>query len=305
MPRLKSPSNLDTERRISARFIELRQLRHQSQRNLANAIGLTRTQLQSIERGRSALRYIHATRALGADAFAAERWPGIPPFNPLWLYGLSDWPIAATWPILLPDPVSIGLGLNLRFSDFVNTNMPMLQAFASETPENARLPESWLEPYAIHWRQYHGMAGLASSADSTLLAIIGPSAAKLSPTSTTAQRVLQTLKNHTQGMEWIDDLNQQESVKHVLTDIVCQDNINPMQDQMQKLRDRLTMATAIRGQKAALSKWLGVSMSSVSTWLAGTKEPSGETTLRLLQWVEQQKACMKHGLNSTLERRKA
>jgi DNA-binding transcriptional regulator YdaS (Cro superfamily) len=60
-----------------------------------------------------------------------------------------------------------------------------------------------------------------------------------------------------------------------------------MQDQMQRLRGRLIRATAVRGQKAALAKWLGVSMSSVSTWLAGTKEPSGETTLRLLQWAEQ------------------
>ena len=81
------------------------------------------------------------------------------------------------------------------------------------------------------------------------------------------------------------DLN--KSSTQVLTDVVSKDNIRAMQDQMQKLRGRLTRATTARGQKAALAKWLGVSLSSVSTWLAGRKEPSGKTTLRLLQWVEQ------------------
>lgn len=80
----------------------------------------------------------------------------------------------------------------------------------------------------------------------------------------------------------------EEIAKQVLTDVVPKDNIDAMQEQMQRLRDRLRRATEVRGQKAALARWLGVSMSSVSTWLAGAKKPSGETTLRLLQWVEQQ-----------------
>jgi transcriptional regulator with XRE-family HTH domain len=81
---------------------------------------------------------------------------------------------------------------------------------------------------------------------------------------------------------------QKEISKQVLTDVVPKDNIQTMQDEMQTFRARLTKATAARNQKAALAKWLGVSMSSVSNWLAGRKEPSGETTLRLLHWVEQQ-----------------
>jgi transcriptional regulator with XRE-family HTH domain len=76
--------------------------------------------------------------------------------------------------------------------------------------------------------------------------------------------------------------------KEVLTDVVANDNIGAMQDQMQRLRYRLTKATAARGQKAALAKCLGVSLSSLWTWLSGKREPGGETTLRLLQWVEQQ-----------------
>ena len=83
--------------------------------------------------------------------------------------------------------------------------------------------------------------------------------------------------------------------KRVLTDVVPKDNIRAMQDEMQKLIARLIKATAARNQKAAMAKWLGVSLSSVSNWLAGRKEPSGKTTLRLLQWVEQQERQQNKG----------
>jgi DNA-binding transcriptional regulator YiaG len=86
---------------------------------------------------------------------------------------------------------------------------------------------------------------------------------------------------------------EKELSNQLLTDVVLKDNMRVMQDEMRKLRARLTKATAARNQKAALAKWLGVSLSSVSTWLAGRKEPSGETTLRLLQWVEHWEAQQK------------
>ena len=91
-----------------------------------------------------------------------------------------------------------------------------------------------------------------------------------------------------------------ESSTLVLTNVVLKDNISAMQDEMQKLIARLIRATAARNQKAALAKWLGVSLSSVSTWLAGRKAPSGKTTLRLLQWVEQHEAQQKQSPDSAL-----
>lgn len=54
------------------------------------------------------------------------------------------------------------------------------------------------------------------------------------------------------------------------------------------LLKRLQAATQERGQKAALAKHLDVLPQMVSQWLSGTREPGGETTLRLLHWVEQQ-----------------
>lgn len=55
-----------------------------------------------------------------------------------------------------------------------------------------------------------------------------------------------------------------------------------------KLIERLKKATAERGQKTKLASWLGVTPQKVTDWISGRVEPSGETTLRLLHWVEQQ-----------------
>ncbi len=61
----------------------------------------------------------------------------------------------------------------------------------------------------------------------------------------------------------------------------------PVEPIMPKLRERLRQQTAAHGSKTALARLLGVPRQSVNDWLAGRKEPGGETTLRLLRWVEQ------------------
>jgi transcriptional regulator with XRE-family HTH domain len=55
------------------------------------------------------------------------------------------------------------------------------------------------------------------------------------------------------------------------------------------LRAALRANTSKKGEKAALANLLQVPQARVSEWLSGKKEPGGETTLRLLHWVEQQK----------------
>ena len=54
------------------------------------------------------------------------------------------------------------------------------------------------------------------------------------------------------------------------------------------LLDRLRNATGQPGSKSKLAASLGVPAASLSQWLAGTREPGGNYTLRLLQWVEQE-----------------
>ena len=56
---------------------------------------------------------------------------------------------------------------------------------------------------------------------------------------------------------------------------------------------RLNDATTARGVRAELAKHMGVALPKVSQWLAGTLEPSSETTLELLQWVEQRERLNK------------
>jgi len=67
------------------------------------------------------------------------------------------------------------------------------------------------------------------------------------------------------------------------------DNVKPI---LPKLIERLRKATEERGRKTELASWLGVSPQKVTDWLSERVEPSGENTLRLLHWVEQQ-TCKK------------
>ena len=70
------------------------------------------------------------------------------------------------------------------------------------------------------------------------------------------------------------------------------------------LRLRLVNATAIRGEKAALARELGVHRQSVGLWLSESAVmPSAETTLHLLEWVKaaeaQQKTKRRQCVNTT------
>jgi DNA-binding transcriptional regulator YiaG len=65
-------------------------------------------------------------------------------------------------------------------------------------------------------------------------------------------------------------------------------NVSPVKPKLPSLLERLKSATSQRGKKTELAGFLGVSLVQVSQWLTGDREPGGETTLRLLHWVEQQ-----------------
>jgi len=54
------------------------------------------------------------------------------------------------------------------------------------------------------------------------------------------------------------------------------------------LINRLRALTKLRGQKAVLARKFKVSRQAVDQWLSGSTNPSAETTLKLVEWVEQQ-----------------
>ena len=73
-----------------------------------------------------------------------------------------------------------------------------------------------------------------------------------------------------------------------LTNVYDSVNNTGVTPKLPNLLNRLKKASEQRGKKSALAKFLGVSLVQVSQWLMGDREPGGETTLRLLHWVEQQ-----------------
>jgi transcriptional regulator with XRE-family HTH domain len=57
---------------------------------------------------------------------------------------------------------------------------------------------------------------------------------------------------------------------------------------MEVLLGRLKRAVGAPGKRTELAKFMGVAPPRISEWLSGEREPSGEYTLMLLNWVEQQ-----------------
>jgi transcriptional regulator with XRE-family HTH domain len=88
--------------------------------------------------------------------------------------------------------------------------------------------------------------------------------------------------------------------KKILTAVTSQRNIPAVKSPLARLIDRVRAATRPKGMKADLAKSLNVPAPRVSEWLRPTDPviPSGETTLRLLQWVERQERQQNKGSGS-------
>lgn len=93
-----------------------------------------------------------------------------------------------------------------------------------------------------------------------------------------------------QGLEFHPDKKQilAAGKKQALTKVISSGNNTDVKLTMATLLARLNKATKAHGMKSKLAKYMGAPLPNVSQWLSGEREPSGETTLRLLNWVEQQ-----------------
>jgi transcriptional regulator with XRE-family HTH domain len=91
---------------------------------------------------------------------------------------------------------------------------------------------------------------------------------------------------------WLENQGSPQSsppaAKKMAANIPMYGNIDPGPANLPAFLARLNQATRERGKKSALAKYLGVPPPKVSQWLAGDHEPGGETTLRMLQWLQQQ-----------------
>lgn len=63
---------------------------------------------------------------------------------------------------------------------------------------------------------------------------------------------------------------------------------NDVKKQLPSLLERLNKATKETGKMSALADYLKVPLASVSRWLSGKREPGGENTLAMLNWVERE-----------------
>jgi len=84
-----------------------------------------------------------------------------------------------------------------------------------------------------------------------------------------------------------------------LTPVTDSGNSPAVLNEIKKLRARLNRVCEPRGsgKQKELAAFLGVSMPRISEWLAGRREPSGETALRMFAWVEDQEKTKRATVN--------
>jgi transcriptional regulator with XRE-family HTH domain len=80
----------------------------------------------------------------------------------------------------------------------------------------------------------------------------------------------------------------EDSERKLLTNTSVSVSVASMKSPMDKLIARLRAATRARGAKAELARALNIPAETIIRYLSGKMEPGGDTTLRLLQWVEQE-----------------
>ncbi|MCX6923034.1 MAG: hypothetical protein NT154_07480 [Verrucomicrobia bacterium] len=199
-----------------------------------------------------------------------------------------DWPIYMDWPLLLPNNECLELPQVLRFSEFVAMHHSLLVALTADPPE-PELPPSWLQPYLLHWLRLHNEQTNFAGGVVFVENVFAWSAQGAAGTSAHAAHLLKKYNQAKLAMRESNYLDSAEvGKKKMLTAISVSANLISVKSPLAQLLDRLNQATAVKGEKAKLAEYLKAPRPCVSDWLSGKREPSGETTLRLLQWVEEQ-----------------
>lgn len=222
-----------------------------SQKTLAGRVGLTRDQLAAIEQGRTPLRF----------------WPG-------WKI-CRELNINQVW-------VLTGQG---REAPFIDLDLSFIETALSERSTFIEICSTLLQSRLNTFSRMETTVpppphrGGAQSA----LIFLSPEWAK--------QRVIRLRDQAQEFLKEAAAIEMQlgvESQNKDLTQVTASGNIRSMKSPLANLLERLKKATAERGMKSKLAEAFDVPLSNVSQWLSGEREPGGETTLRLLAWVEQQ-----------------
>jgi DNA-binding transcriptional regulator YiaG len=262
MPIPSSKMN-DYERAICSRFGQLRRGLKLSQRNFAASLAINRDMVASIEYGRTPLRFdIGLSAAVLTGCSVAWLAEGISPkLGPLPSAdlihsSLDDWLFSEVWKQYLKRSMEAKGGDKAKHSN--TEDQVSGKIFHGHLNEELSgilkfLPVEFHENFYLH----------ISKAGHDFVAFNLPG-------------IVESRSGFGKNRQ-----NQ-------LTITSLKSNNADVKSQIRKLIERVKRKASKPGAKAELAKRLDVAPARVSEWLSGKKEPGGEYTLRLLNWVEQE-----------------
>jgi transcriptional regulator with XRE-family HTH domain len=288
VPRKHPVSEIDRE--IGRRLQWIRIDRQFTREELAPRADMSAGTIARVELGRMPLRYVDGKSLLRGLAPGIGAWPDMQPINPLWLAEGME-PVIVDWPLILPAVHHLRIEFSASFSSVVAAYRDLLLLLV-KSPSAARLPEAWLPDYLRHWDRLDSKAAVLWEDAELVEGLFKASADKLAGESALVSGLLadyEAFKSEPKSRRpW-------ETNSRVLTDITESRNVAAMRSPLAQLIGRVRKITAQKGMKASLAKFLDVPAPRVSEWLREKNpvEPGGETTLRLLKWVEQQEPQQK------------
>lgn len=287
MPRRRIKIDLETERKIGQRVREARERMRYDQAQFSGFLGTTRDQLANIETGRTPLRYLTAAKLRAVFRVNLSWLGGVGTFVGEEFY---------VWPS--PDAEK---GRDAAL--FSEVAREVLGAGFPAAVKSVRsvFPTEVVVRFNQAERVWYDLQDRLSRIEldhlleytEAVVAAIRNLAQNLPQVSNIAARQMAVEMEGFRLRELTDQMFPRGSEEFGLTNDSERPTSIPVQPIMPRLRERLRKQTASRGSKTALAKILGVPRQSVNNWLSGRKEPGGETTLRLLHWVEQEEAKQK------------
>ena len=277
----------DSEREVCGRLADRRRASRMTQDEFAAAILLTRAQLTNIESMRVPLRFWPGWRAC-KKLNINQRWlsTGELPSSPFFDLDLKEHQLniaeTALFSVVCRGRLHTDLELRSELAwsigqyqssgdamthDYGETLIEIVKVFLSKIPEAERAG-------ALATLRGQMVAGAASD-----------KIVSLAQLKVIRQRHAQAVGKNTTpaGVQFAND-------KIDVDALVTLGESVSVKAQWPGLLERLKKATKARGVASALARELDVPLASVSRWLNGKREPSGDITLKLLRWVERQEA---------------
>jgi transcriptional regulator with XRE-family HTH domain len=294
----------DWERAICARVKTIREAVRWPQSAFAEQIEIRRDQLASIEYGRTPLRYDIAWRLRAAFGISLR-----------WLEeeeGTAD----GFEHDELPIPNATGLPTRALLSEVVKKFPPGcskgLAAIGSKAeamdPITLEVGQRWFHDMALKLHIEHWIArappGRVAELTEKLMRTAKEFMDSLPPESGAtidrrAEQLMWERIRMANATRVLVMANSEKKDLQNISELVKYSGVNSL---LANLLSRLKRATFQRGKKTGLARFLRVPLVSVSRWLSGEREPGGETTLRILAWVQEEEGKQKGSPGRALTR---